>query len=106
MRFLHSKTSDEKPGVVAQISPTPLASEEVKTEELAVPEPGLQSKEGNVETSLENGDAQSPPVVEDNYAHGVKLATITVCVALSILLVALVGPHFPGHTQKRTIRMH
>lgn len=106
MRFLHSKIPDEKPGVVAQISPTPLASEEMKTEELVEPEAALESKEGKVETSLENDDAQSPPVVEDNYAHGVKLATITVCVALSILLVALVVPHFPYRTQKRTKKMH
>ena len=100
MRFLHSKSPGEKLGIVVQISPTPLAREEVKTEELVVPKSGHENKEANVEKNLENGDAQSSPVVEDNYAHGVKLATITVCVALSILLVALVGPHFYCHTQK------
>jgi hypothetical protein len=92
MRLLHSKTLDEAPGVVAQVSPTPLASDEAKTEEIAIQQAGFGSKEGNVEAGLEDGQAQSEPIVEDTYAHGVKLATITVCVALSILLVALVSP--------------
>lgn len=104
MRSLHSKSLDEKPRVIAQISPTPLTSDEAKAEETAVQKAAFDSKEGNVETGLENGEAQPRSLEEDTYAHGVKLATITVCVALSILLVALVSA--PLIITKRSMPIH
>ena len=91
MHFLRSKRSIDKPDAQAQTSPTALEIQEPKSEKITIPQNVPQSKDGIGEQIAENGDAQSPPIVEDHYAHGVKLATITICVALSVLLVALVS---------------
>lgn len=49
-----------------------------------------EASEKSKEKGLEIGELHGSPIEEDHYAHGVKLAVITVCVALSVLLVALV----------------
>lgn len=91
MHFLRSKRSIEKREAQTQTSSTAFEIQEAKSEKTTIQQNVPQSKVGNGEQITGNGDAQLPPVVEDHYAHGVKLATITVCVALSVLLVALVS---------------
>ena len=50
----------------------------------------IQSEEENSPPSPQNADAQVQPEDEIVYPHGLKLATITVAVAISVFLVALV----------------
>lgn len=91
-RSQHASTATTS-GSMSQTLPIPLGAEKARSEDIAVvPSPEATGpQEKSEEQSLENRERHEPAVEEDHYAHGVKLAVITVCVALSVLLVALVS---------------
>jgi hypothetical protein len=80
-------------GLTAQNPPQPLGASKARNKKIVV-QPlteATETREKSREQSLENGGRHDSVAEEDHYAHGVKLAIITVCVALSVLLVALVS---------------
>jgi hypothetical protein len=78
---------------IPQLSSTPLViTRAVDEDGVAQRTPvTVKSKVGNTEAVLEKEKSQPQSVEPDTYVHGVKLVIITVCVALSVLLVALVS---------------
>ena len=64
----------------------------------------LHNEERNQQLPSGNAQAQTSPQDEIAYPHGVKLTTITVAVALSVFLVALVS--LAGPLRLAAIRTH
>lgn len=88
----HASTEDI-PGPTSHVSPIPLRSNKLEKEDVVAQPIAVivESNEKNLAQPLGNGDGHMPSLEDDIYIHGVKLSVITVCVALSVLLVALVS---------------
>ena len=78
-------------GAVQDVSPTQVSNSNGEIE-VPVTQPGIiQTDNGMTMAASEKAAPQIQSVEGTNYPHGVKLVTISACVALSVFLVALVS---------------